>query len=400
MKTIVFARNGLGPRMFNHALALKQSKKYRCVLFTRVYDQYTLSLFKNVFDEIICYQPSVLDTKNYGLTQNIKNLPTVHHIKGIITELLEPPIKKLSWKKVLNIFNSIEADAYSCCGADILTELVLKNTNKPVVMDLHNGTVSAGIENLSKEEQKTDKYCYENVAGIIHRGSKHEIKYYKDHGYKIKCPIHVYLDSTNHDLFADINTKKLSDEDGEIHIVGMGAGMNELDLHELIYKMIRQKMHYHLYLVPYSGVGVRVFRKLVDMNKNEKYFHLHQALPFDKIVKETAKYDFGAKIDTPDHLNRFEPIYPKIGVSYRIYAFLDAGLPVLLSDPWTNMINILDKYKAVIPVSHEGVSTLRKTLESYDYEKLKKNVIKAREELSIKKQKDGLVKFYDSIIEK
>ena len=400
MKTIVFARNGISPRMYNHAFALKQSKKYRLVLFCKNYDSYTLAPFKKVFDEIICYQPHVLDIKNFVLAQNVKSLPMVHHIKGIITEILEPPIKKISWKRVPNIFKSIDADAYSCCGADILTELVLKNTDKPVIMDLHNGSASAGIENLPKEEQVIDKYCYENVAGIIHRGSKHEIKYYKDHGYKIKCPIHVYLDSTNHDLFADVNTKKLSKEDGEIHIVGMGAGMNELDLHELIYKLIKQKMHYHLYLVPYSNVGIRVFRKLVEMNKTEKYFHFHQALPFDKIVKETAKYDFAAKIDTPDHLNRFLPIYPKIGVAYRIYAFLDAGLPVLLSDSWINMFNILNKYKAVIPVSHEGISTLRKTLESYNYEKLKKNVIKAREGLSIKKQKDGLVKFYDSIIEK
>jgi hypothetical protein len=253
-------------------------------------------------------------------------------------------------------------------------------------MDLQDGTIGAGIQNLTKEQREQDQFCFENVAGIIHRGPDSEIDYYRSFGYKFNCPILRHLDCCNKDFFADSNTKKLSDEDGEYHLVSMGAGMNNRDLPAMVKKIVAQKIHYHLYVVPYSWVNPELFRELYKIKISSKYFHLEKALPFNIVPSEIAKYDFGSKIDTI------------VIIPYRIYTWLEAGLPIVISDRFVGMKNILKSYKVGLSIKNEELHNLHKTLDSCDCKELRKNVLTVREKLSLDKNKDDLINFYDSVI--
>ena len=401
MKTIVFVRNSPTPRICNEVFALKKTKKYRLVLLCETFNPGALGSYTQIFDEIICCLPPVLDLKRYGLSQNIKNSPAIHHIKQILTlPMKHPMLHRLIRNRMISNLKNMEADAFNCVDTYDLTKLTIKNSNAPVIMDLQDGTSASGIKNLSKERYETDKYCYENVAGIIHRGSKVEIPYYKKHGYKINCQIFKYLDYCNKKFFADCNAKKLSYEDGEHHLISMGSGMNHPGVIDIIKKFAKQKIHFHLYTVPHSLIRVDFYKEYYNLNKTEKYFHLEKAVSFDKVGREIAKYDFGSLILHPDQIKTMQPEYLKMALSYRIFTWLEAGLPIIISDDYEYMKSIIDGYNIGFGVSYDEVGNLHSVLDKFDNDELKKNVLETREELSIDNYDKNLTNFYDTIIGK
>lgn len=400
MKTIVFLRHNPYPRMYNQAYALKQTKKYRTILLCRNFDEKNLGIFREVFDEIYCYQPTLLDLKQLGFAQKSNDSPMVHTFKVLMTDnALGPFLQKLSYRtRFFSLLKKIKADAYNCCSQGELIYIALKNTGKPVVMDLHDGSIMWGIENLSKEDYDINKYCFEHVNGIIYRGPNLEIDYYKKHGYKITAPLLNYFDYCNRDFFVKKDVKKLSAEDGEYHLVSIGSGMQSPFIPELLKRFFKQKIHFHIYLVPYSTVW-NVYQQYSHLDKTEKYFHLHSAVPFNQVQQEISKYDFGAIIRPLELMGRATPEALKIAArSYRQYNFFEAGLPLIISDKLEYLTKIAEDNKVGFGINNDDIDNLKKIIDSYDYNDLKSNVSKFREEWLIDNHIKRLDSFYESIL--
>jgi hypothetical protein len=208
------------------------------------------------------------------------------------------------------------------------------------------------------------------------------------------------LDYCNKNFFVKNNPKKLSSEDGEYHLVNIGSGMQSPYIPPMLKRLFKQKIHMHLYLVPYSTVW-NVYKSYLKMAKNEKYFHLHNALPFNQIQQEISKYDFGSIIRPQELMNKFTPEALKISVrSYRQYNFFEAGLPVIISDRLEYFSKILKDNKIGFSVSDNNLDNLNKIISNYDYDELRKNVLKKREEFLIDNHVEKLNNFYSIVIEK
>lgn len=399
MRTIVFVRRQPNPRMYNQAYALKQSKKYRSILLCKTFDYCNFSIFSKIFDDIICYQH--LDLQKNGLHQDIESSPKLHVIKYMVSLYIDPWIGNISELiRLPSIMRRLKADVYNCPGGPYeITQRVIKNATCSVVLDLHNGSISKGIKNLSKMKYEIDKYNFEHVSGIIHRGAKFEIDYYKDHGYNIACPVFTYQDYCNKEFFVDDNVKKLSYEDGEHHIVNMGGGFSSHYIFPTLKKLGKQKIHFHLYLVPHSIISPVIFKNYIELNKTKKYFHLEKAVPVDKVHKEISKYDFGSMVYAPEYLNQFQPKYLKIATAYRIFTYLEAGLPIIISERMEYIKNMVEENKIGFSVKDREFDDLNNMIDSYDYEELRRNVFKTREKLLFDKHEKDLVNFYDTIIE-
>jgi len=400
MKTIVFLRRNPYPRLYNHALALKKSK-YRTILVCRHFDEKITGILRDVFDEIFCYQPPILYLKRYGFAQKSNDLPLIHNFKVLMTDnILGPIFEKMSHGiKFLNILKNINADAYNCCSTDEFTEVALKEFDKPVIMDLHNGSIMHGIENLPREHYIRDKYCFEHINGIIHRGPDSEMSYYMKHGYNIKCPLLNYFDYCNKNFFVKKEQKKLSAENSEYHLVNIGSGMQSPYIPPMLKRIFKQKIHMHIYLVPYSTVW-NVYKIYHKMAKIEKYFHLHSAVPFDQVQQEISKYDFGAIIRPPEVMDRITPEALKISVrSYRQYNFFEAGLPIIISDRLEYFSKIIQENEIGFSICNNDIDNLFNIIKKHDYDKLRKNVIKFREIFLIDNHIKRVGDFYKSIIE-
>ena len=121
----------------------------------------------------------------------------------------------------------------------------------------------------------------------------------------------------------------------------------------------------------------------------------------NQIQQEISKYDFGSIIRPQEFMDKFTPEALKISVrSYRQYNFFEAGLPVIISDRLKYFSKILKDNKIGFSVSDNDLDDLNKIISNYDYEELRKNVLKKREEFLIDNHVDRLNNFYSTAIEK
>lgn len=394
MKTIIFVRRAPALRVYNQALVLKKTNKYKLVFIGQTaIDQNTLRMFNKVFDKVMFYQP--LDFQ-YWLGK-IKQSPVRYLMKHGVLRLADDEMRYLSERiKLPAIIKHFDADGFNCLVKPYeLVNQVMKHANCHIILDAYDfDGMYKGVEKLSKSLYEREKYCFESAGGVIHRGPGFEIDYYKSHGYEITCPTLSFLDYCNKEFFVNRNIKKLSSEDNEWHIVHIGSALSPLFM-SLPKKLAKQKIHLHIYPTP-TSVAPIAFKNLIKLNKTEKYFHLENTVPYDRVNHEIAKYDFGAHF----HLTSMSEIGLKVSHCHRVFNYLEAGLPVIVSDRLELIKKTVVENKVGFSVKDEDFSELHNIIEKYDYEELRKNVLRAREKLLIDNHAERLIKFYDNITQR
>lgn len=399
MKTIVFVRGGPSLRIYNQALALKKSNKYRSILICKMMDKYSLSLFSKAFDKIIFYWPSELSHLHNRLDQIMKGAPAMYRLNRIISQFADPVLEYLTERTKLSpLIKKLDADAFNCIIRPYrLSAMVMKNTKKPIVFDAYDfDGIMHGIENIANVTYRREKYCFESASGVIHRGPEFEISYYKSHGYKITCPTLSFLDYCNREFFVNHAVKKLSSEDNEWHIVHIGSAVGTKFV-SLLREAVKQKVHFHIYPTA-AGMTPYAFKNILKLNKTEKYVHLEERVPFNRINEEIAKYDFGAHM----HFLPMSPVSPmglKVVHCHRVFNYLEAGLPVIVSDIFVGVKKTIVENSIGFSLKEDEFGSLRSMIEKHNYERLREDVLKAREELSIENHVERLVKFYNSVLE-
>ncbi len=78
----------------------------------------------------------------------------------------------------------------------------------------------------------------------------------------------------------------------------------------------------------------------------------------------------------------------------KFFQYLEAGLPVLVSDRFTSVCELVERHGIGLVVSNEGMDHLDATLRGLDYRQLRENVIAARAALSMEAQIPRLEKLY------
>lgn len=398
MKTIVLVRNGPSLRLYNQAFALKQTSRYRSTLICRMVDKDSLRLFSKVFDKIIFYWPSELSHFRNQLGPTPEDLPIIYRIKNMAIQFVDPSLQHLTERtKLPSLLKRLKPDIFNCLIRPYgLFRQVIKNTKSPIILDaLDFDGMMHGIENLAKAVYNREKHCFESASGVIHRGPEFEIEYYKSHGYKITYPTLSFLDYCNKEFFVNHNVKKLSSEDGEYHIVHIGSALGTKFV-SLLKEAVRQKIHFHIYPTA-AGATPYAFKNILKLNKTGKYVHLENRVPFDKINQEIAKYDFGAHMHFPP-MSPISPMGLKVAHCHRIFNYLEAGLPIIVSDYVELIKKTVVENKVGFSLKEDEFGSLHNMIEEYDYKELRENVFRAREKLLIDNHAERLVKFYDNII--
>ncbi|UCE73366.1 MAG: hypothetical protein JSV56_10070 [Methanomassiliicoccales archaeon] len=387
MKTIIFVRPHPRFRIYKQALALKRTGRYKLILIAREINPDFLSLFLKIFNKIMFYR--LVKLKN----------------KKLDRMLMESPIfDYLDEKKLAFLIRQEEPYiVHTMAEPNDVPMIVMKNAKAPVIFDGQDFTgISEGIENVPLKERKAEKYCFEYAAGIVHKGPKFEIDYYRQHGYKITCPELIYLDYCNENLFAPQNVKKLSDEDGELHFVFTG-GISPTDKYKYIYyiplahKFAKQKIHFHIYPNPTQYADTRKFHKYFMLDKNEPYFHFHKPVQYRDLNKEIAKYDFGMIIHEKLQSKRWTFEKMEVGMSNKLFSYLESGLPVIVSDHVKAISDFVVKYEIGYSIRDDELHMIGNKIEEINYKGIVRNVFKTREQLSLSNQVSNLEAFYNEV---
>lgn len=393
MRTICFVKENPQVRIYKQALALKKTGKYRLILIAQIYDK---ELFTDVFDEII----------NFGLEFNyIPKLGFHFFGKNVTVGKILNKMFKFDERRLAKIVKETDADLFHAhAEPNTIPKIVIENTSKPVVFDAYDFSgISSGIENLDEKERIAEKYCLEHADGIIRKGPPFEIDYYRQQGYEIKCPEIQWMEYCDEDLFADTNAKKLSGEDGELHLVFTGSISSDPKYRYKYFiplgkQLAKQKIHFHIYPTPFECI---ISKEYIELDKKEKYFHFHKPVPFKELSMEIAKYDWGLFIHPiygEKNIPRMTQDKVRVSMGNKLFSYLEAALPVIVSDHLEIVKETIEKYRIGFAIRDKELPSLKEMIKSCDYAGLRKNVLKVRNELSLKNQVYNLVEFYERVV--
>jgi hypothetical protein len=359
-------------------MGLKQTGRYHLILVAERYDP---NLFNDVFDEIISY--NVIPHP----WRNIRGM-------GILSSRLNP-----WWLK--RIIERLDVDLiHAHAEPNTIPEIAIKYARCPAIYDAYDfAGIKQGIDALNPREREAERFCLENADGIVHKGPDLEIDFYRNAGYKIKAPALQFQDYCIEEFIVKDPLPKLSDRDGETHIVYTG---NVLSMNlpkrrygfaqfgELAEIFANQKIHFHIYPNPYQ---LGDFSWYEVFAQKTPYFHIHDSLPIGELNKEISQYDYGAWIHFREGtMHTHEAFSTAIG--NKLFTYLEAGLPIIINDELAYGCELLNQYGIGIVLSKPDLKNFNRILEKVDYENLRHNVEKAKAILSMDNQIDRLEDFY------
>lgn len=410
MRTIVFARHMPTFRIYKFAKALKKQGGYKTKLLGVKIDK---EMFQNIFDEI--YSPSsflntTIEKRNiFGriLSKAVrfgKKIPIVNKVQKKVLERTD----QLRIKEFTDLVKKVEKEAdlfHVVTEPNDIPEAVMKNAKKPVIYDVYDFTgLRFGIEELDKSEKEREKFCLEKADGISFKFPEWILNYYRKLGYKINCPILTFIDYCLPEFFS-YQEKDL--KRGDIHLVYTGVVAptsanpvyNANNQHiETIQKIIAQRIYFHLYLPPWYAEIQTAYADYYELSKKNKYFIIHGSKNQPDLQKEISKYHFGCTLNDFSK-TKHTKLFGETSFGNKFSTYLEAGLPILVSDRLKLNAEYVEKYGVGIKVDINNLGELSKKIKEIDYQKLKENVKRERESsLNIYNNINKLTNFYDKII--
>lgn len=219
----------------------------------------------------------------------------------------------------------------------------------------------------------------------------------KLYGIKKRPPLLFFPLYCDNDFFQD-NTKELKQDD--IHLVYAGEIMGSfrdkrqfgnVQFHELIDVLSKQKIHFHVY--PSPSTLPLYFEEYRQVEKQNPFFHLHKAVAQDELAKELSKYHFGIIPFFKANTGQSDDKY-KYSTALKLFNFIEAGIPTIVSEDIEFQCWIALRYKAGIAIKKNDISSLKRIIEKTDYRKTVTGLLAEREKISLKRNISHLAEFY------
>lgn len=235
--------------------------------------------------------------------------------------------------------------------------------------------------------KKIEKYYFQNMGGILHKGPKEELTFLD---YPVNAPDLSLLPGCLEEWTHTPKEKSMK----EIHLVVAGPPLEGSyyahSFKNIIKDITFQKIHVHTY-----GKSLINDEYFLNEEKNNFYFHYHDRVDPKELNKEISKYHYGL---VPDFFNKtINPLWYKTGIPNKMFNYLEAGLPTVVTKDLRASAEIVKKHKIGICIDYKDIKELRSILDNLNYENLQKNVRIAQKELSIDRITKDLENFYEKI---
>ena len=371
-KQIVFIEYFPTINGYKIAKGLKNTGKYETVLIS--FNKVDKKFFGIAYDKII----------NLEISQkiNLKNL--FFFIKKIFSK---------EGSKFFAEIKSLHPYIVQVNNLDLLTRLSLFLIDAKVPKIYYAYDILAFYrKKFSMREnflKKIEKYYFKNMDGILHKGPKGELEFLD---YSVNAPDLALLPGCLEDWTHVPKKKNMK----EIHLAVDGPPLEgSYYLHsfkDIIKEITSQKIHLHTY-------GKSLFNDEYFLNeqKNNFYFHYHDKINPKELNKEISNYQYGIVLDFFNKL--INPLWLKTSIGNKMYNYLEAGLPIIMTNDLKAMTEIVKKHKLGIGIDYKDIKELKNILSKLNYEKLQKNVKIAQKELSITNLVKELESFYEKAAE-
>lgn len=225
-----------------------------------------------------------------------------------------------------------------------------------------------------------EKFFVENVDGIFHFFSPAAAEQLRSDGVNITCPVETIYPACVSELGPHRQLEKLSEGTGEIHLVyaagisGRDASATAFQLWEKWRAIVSQGIHLHVYVA--SGVwGESRFVDYRQLAEDSSYFHLEDPVEFDDLLVALTQYDYALQ-HWDFRLRLVKPGF-KYHLSNNFWTYIQAGLPVVVSDTTPGQVELVSKHGIGVIVSEDAIGRLRPILERQDKAALDRRVMEA-----------------------
>ena len=323
-----------------------------------------------------------------------------------------------TYYELANILNEIKPYMIhvqgSMLGSDFLCMLAKLLSSSKIVFEFYDvpsltinreDSISAWGKKNTELGFFAEQFACENADGII-LGYSNEAAEILKKQYNIKAPILEFHTYVCNEFLTNGNKTKFSQKDGKIHLVYGGyvytanipKNVNDsYQFVELIKEITRQGIYMDIYTSPHMSTMKfeQLFADYIALSKENSLFRFMKGFPPYEAVNEFSQYDFGMLhlFDHGSSLNKSN----KIRLPGKFFFYLEAGLPILISEEFEYGSKLVREYEIGIVVSQKDMYNLSKIIPTYNYEKLRNNVMSARKELSMEAHIDKLLDFYEDI---
>ena len=167
-----------------------------------------------------------------------------------------------------------------------------------------------------------------------------------------------------------------------------------IQFHDLIRVLDAQQIHFHIYPSPSNARAD--YEEYEQIDKATGYFHFHAAVSQDAMAAELGRYHFGILPFFSSHSSQSGDKY-KYATSLKMFNYIEAGLPILVSGDLVYQSWIVRRYEAGITIRQEDLVNLRQVVTGCDYAAMVAKLTARREEISLKVHIPRLLRFYGEV---
>lgn len=304
----------------------------------------------------------------------------------------------------------------SMMGSDFLCILARLLSNAKVIFEFYDVpslTISKedSISTWGKKNTElgffAEQFACKYADGII-LGYSHEAADLLKNHYNTKTPFLEFHTYICNEFLPDGNGTKYLREDGKTHLVYGGIVytqqhsrkvFNTNQFHELIKVLTKQGICFDIFTTPHiSAIKFeRLFPDYVAISKENTLFQFKKGLFPRDAVNEFSRYDFGMLMYLFDKRSSLDKSN-KIRLPGKFFFYLEAGLPLLISEEFEYASKLVREFEIGIVVSQNDIYNLSTIIPMYDYKKLRNNVLAARNKLSMEIHMNRLLQFYEEVV--
>ena len=272
--------------------------------------------------------------------------------------------------------------------------------NIPVVHDVHE-VLSVHKSGFFSDDDETTmtKYCEEEKMANEQSDKRiyatDGIKDYIENRYSVDVDDDlVFYNYVSESLIPSHFKEKLSNRDGDIHIVYIGCVTSVVedshyDLREIFKDIADNQIHIHIY--PTKNIITKSSHSYKKLDDTSEFIHLHKNLSRRKLLQEITRYDFGwAGLNRAENNKHLEIVLPN-----KVTEYIASGLPVL-AFPHKTIKRFIEKN--YVGFTFSNIDGLEFLLEKPEVSKMRENILLVRHQLTIEKQIPKLVNFYDTVL--
>ena len=251
-----------------------------------------------------------------------------------------------------------------------------------------------------KLDLPNEKYCIDNCAGLISQSIEpyNAIKTYSSKKPDKTLFFPLFCNEDN----LIFNSKKISDGKTHVVYVGMIAGSFQNKLHygpyqleSLISKFNNQKIHFHIYPAP--NTSKKVIEEYMEFQDRYDFFNFHKCVNQSQLSQEISQYHFGI-LPFFDKNNKKNKTKRRRGTSLKIFNYIEAQLPILISEDMDFQNWMVTRHKAGISISYDDLGDIKPKLRSKNYNKIIQELTENREKIVLQNQFHRLEEFYTKIL--